>query len=219
MRILITRAVFAEAREPESNESFELLIPDIHVEKRPLDSDVSQRLLGKRRLIKSHTLEGFEAHRMVYVFRRPEDSLISAYFQAMGRPESQERVQQKGPDRYCIDRMPLWNAHMELALSLDCDDQVYMAAYEDMKRDTQAVLGPVLAFLGLTVSAANIAQAVKETEFSKLQKQYPSETRPMFRKGIIGDAKNHLKEETLAKIESESGGLYNAACAKLRYSL
>ena len=219
MRLLITHALFADAGRDPRDKSFEKLIPDIHVDSRSMDAPIVQKLLGDHRIIKSHILDRFTKYKMIYIFRRPEDSFISSYFQALGRSDPENLAREMGPDWFCLNRMEKWANHVTLANTTADHGDVFMVCYEDMLDHTVPILKGVMEFLECQVEQASLQAAVQQTEFSKLQRKYPNGERPMFRKGVKGDARNHLTKKTLDTIEYELGNIYRVAHSKVRYEI
>ena len=95
---------------------------------------------------------------------------------------------------------------------------VYTTSFEKLKNDFNRETAAIADYLGLTVSASEI-EAIKEgTSLARQQKERGEEDKPeherFFRKGIIGDWKNHFTPELLAdleQIQSEGFGVLDRA--------
>lgn len=72
----------------------------------------------------------------------------------------------------------------------------FFSSYESLKTDGPGELRRIAGFLGLEAEDDSIENALRDTQFEKLQKA----SRGHLRKGIIGDWKNHLANADVARL-------------------
>ena len=70
-------------------------------------------------------------------------------------------------------------------------DQIHIVKYEDLKKDRESAIQQILEFLGADDSQQAINQVIEKTDFKRLKKD---QNDSFFRKGIIGDWKNHFND-------------------------
>jgi Sulfotransferase domain. len=94
-----------------------------------------------------------------------------------------------------------WSEHVESWANAK-EIEVHMVRYEDMKRNALETFKNAIDFIGLNKSDQEILDSIEKSDFKKLKKQEdetgfrekPSGMKSFFRKGEIGDWKNHLSE-------------------------
>ncbi|MCK5361009.1 MAG: sulfotransferase [Gammaproteobacteria bacterium] len=90
------------------------------------------------------------------------------------------------------------------------NNQAMLIRYEDLWSEPQLHTKRLLQFLGVEDSDESIEFCLEKTDFSKLSggRTRGTENRGSFyRKGIIGDWKNHLKHDTLVEVELYCGAM------------
>jgi hypothetical protein len=99
---------------------------------------------------------------------------------------------------------------------------VYITSFEKLKNDFDRETAAIADYLGLTVSASDIEAIKEKTSLARQQKDRGEEDKPeherFFRKGIIGDWKNHFTPELLTdleQIQSEGFGVLD----RVRYDV
>jgi hypothetical protein len=103
-----------------------------------------------------------------------------------------------------------WSRHVE-SWANATELEVHLIRYEDMKLDPLNTFTKAVEFIGLDCSSAQIKEAVGKSDFSILReqeeklgfKERPEKTTSFFRKGQVGDWKNHLSEEQVQKLVSD----------------
>ena len=95
-----------------------------------------------------------------------------------------------------------------LKLAKEKPHQVLIVRYEDLKLKPQSTLSLVLKFLGLKHTKKAVDKCLKDNSFEKLTGgRKPGELDPksFFRKGIIGDWRNHFSEENIKVFKKMAG--------------
>jgi estrone sulfotransferase len=154
--------------------------------------------------------------RFIYLYRNPEDALMSFYYFKLRYPGSSNAAEQ-GPDAFCIREFSQWVDHVSQALSYNADgNSVYLIRYEDLHGATEQVLVDLWNWLEIPMPREVCFRATNHMEFSKLQElESRSNTNTsghqFFRKGQIGSAANELKKETIEQIRDESALVLRSA--------
>ncbi|XP_006823353.1 sulfotransferase 1C2-like [Saccoglossus kowalevskii] len=173
------------------------------------------------RLIKSHLpFDYFPKHaksddkekrcKVIYVTRNPKDSCVSLFHMICGYQvlQSDDRAWNKFT-RDFIDGEVVYGSWLDHVISWrDNRDRVdvMFVTYEQMKADFQTVLSTVAEFINRPVDDETIEKVTESCEFEELRQHgkdkvaipkvfYDSKKAPFFRKGIVGDWKNHFTQE------------------------
>lgn len=87
--------------------------------------------------------------------------------------------------------------------------QVHVTSFEGLKENFADEVRKIGAFLGRVPDPQRIASLAEGTRIDTLRRKYNDDKAlPFFRKGIVGDWKNHFDDRMLADIRAiESGGL------------
>jgi len=170
----------------------------------------SEDVSGRNFLSKNHISE--RAHRdlvlnneNVYIFdieRDPRDVVVSRYFHECFRNDYKSGFHRFYWD---IGRRMVANLSGYHALWRDAGPRSYVSSYELLHNDFEAEVARIGAILGQQIDADQ-ARAIREkTSLKRLRKDYENEPRfegeKFFRKGQIGDWKNHFDDVLLADIE------------------
>lgn len=105
-----------------------------------------------------------------------------------------------------------WSSHVE-SWTTQSDVRILVVRYEDMHRDTFNTFSKALDFLNVPYDEHTVRQAINNSQFARLQqseqqdgfKESAAPNRPFFRKGIIGDWQNVLKEQQIKRIITQHG--------------
>jgi len=170
---------------------------------------------------------GRGARRALYVLRDPRDVAVSYAFYSgsdttaaiewMNDPEFTIR----SPGLTIPQRLNDWSGHVRSWIE-QRDVPVHVIRYEDLHANPVAVLRDTLAFLGATFDDEEeaheaIARAVEYSDFVRLQQQEKERgfceqrdgTQPtsekFFRRGRVGDWRNHLSRSHVQCIEDAHG--------------
>lgn len=88
-------------------------------------------------------------------------------------------------------------------------DICLQVSYEQLHEAPEACLESAFRFLGVNADASIVQQCIEEASFKKLSGREPGqeEKTSFFRKGIVGDWKNHLDVADTAIFMREAGAL------------
>lgn len=166
--------------------------------------------------------ELFLAHEDVYVFnikRDLKDSLVAHFYHlirqgklsdAFAKPERRR----EGFTKY-YQRLGRFKAQQIITYHRVWDapsPRVYVSSFERLKTDFEGEVRRIGLFVGFDFSAEDIAELKRKTSIQTLQKARGYDKLPehkrFFRKGLVGEWREHFDEATLADIENiEANGL------------
>jgi len=174
------------------------------------------------RLLKSHNIRDLRGRRMIYLFRRPADALVSLFHL---RTRKRDLPAHTSLEEFCREALPDWCEHMRLGLEhfAAFPGRTHLIAYEQLKADAPATLWRVARFVGLETSDGVIAAAVEACEFEHLRAREQGRkpliaAKGFFRKGTVGGGAEELDPELLEEIERVAGGLYRDAFDRAQQS-
>lgn len=153
----------------------------------------------------------------IYFIRNPLDVLVSfAYHSA--RPVSKMIKSIHNSDYAFCDKndklsnqlrqlLGSWSDHVK-SWTRQTEIPVHVMRYEDMIADTFSTFKKAIEFLNLENSDQQIKQAIKKSSFSVLAEQESNDgfkekmikSKAFFRKGQVGDWRNHLNEQETQEI-------------------
>lgn len=87
-------------------------------------------------------------------------------------------------------------------------DQVIIVRYEDMKSEPERTLMRALSHLGVDHSKESVNRCIQENSFEKVaggRKPGEADSTCFFRKGIVGDWRNHFSPENISVFKEISG--------------
>ena len=152
------------------------------------------------------------AHDNLYVFnisRDVRDVLVSYYYHLL-----RERRIREGFDRFywLLGRYKAYQIQQYHAVWDIGTPNIYVTSFEKMKSDFAAETAAMADFLGLALTDEKVAFIQEETSLARQQKERGEDDKPeherFFRKGIIGDWKNHFTVEQLEDLQKiEADGL------------
>lgn len=190
------------------------MMPDLHAH--APDSAVSGEWGMTRRIFKSHNLLDLRGRRIVYVVRRPTDSLVSYYHLHLRRLEWNHIVA-SGVDDFCRKNIDGWCGHVAMALEFQRKNpaEILFVTYERLLNRGTAELARCAAFLGLAGAEPNFAAAIERCSFERLRKKEelnPKNTKEFFyRKGREGSGREELNEATVRLISERGDRWYEKA--------
>jgi len=158
----------------------------------------------------------------VYVFdieRDPKDVIVSHYFHESFRNGYEGSFE----DFYWnVGRFDVAKLSRYHALWRDSGPQVYISSYEKLHTDFAVEVRRIAGVLGVSLTDPQIDAMRERTSIKSLRKNYESEPRfegeKFFRKGTIGDWKNHFDDAMLADIRRvEERGIGPIDLTYLRY--
>ncbi|ADZ90526.1 sulfotransferase domain-containing protein [Marinomonas mediterranea] len=155
--------------------------------------------------------------RVVYVVRNPLDVAVS--FSYHNSTNLDRAILNLNSDTFCLcdsnqmisnqvrQTLRSWSTHARSWLEQD-SFQVLAIRYEDMKHFPVETFTQVATFLNIPHNKKSILNAIQTCSIEKLQQQEeqhgfrekPPKAERFFRKGMVGDWKNHLSEEQTNQI-------------------
>ncbi|XP_037543094.1 sulfotransferase 6B1 [Nematolebias whitei] len=135
------------------------------------------------------------------VFRNPKDTLVSYYHFSNNNPV----LPAMKWDSFFNDFMSgnvAWGSYFDHALAWEKrmdDPHVMVVTYEELKQDLSAGVRQISTFFGFSLTDAQIQQITEASSFSAMKassdKSHSNMGNVFFRKGEVGDWKNHFTPE------------------------
>ena len=192
-------------------EPYYFLSGALYTEDKALRNITSGDLPGREKtaysmVIKTHELPATNFHltdKVIFLMRDPRDVAVSAYFMYRVIIEEDTNRSLKNKIFYLIHRSKL-TSFMHTALkwrkffrtwTARKDISLYAVRYEDLLTDTEKTLKGILFYLEVSVPDSLLQEAIQKFSFENLSGRKRGEednANPTFRKGIIGDYKNHF---------------------------
>lgn len=161
---------------------------------------------------------------VVLMIRDPRDQLISRVFhiKRVGTHRWSEELADSSLDEaimLCIEGrngLPGTRTMIELTQSwLESDFELVSVRYEDLLENTEKEFGRVLSYLNIELPNGLITTVIERNQFERLsggrkfwrpvRKQGQADPDSHFRKGIVGDWKNYLKESHKSRFKEVAG--------------
>lgn len=156
----------------------------------------------------------FAQCRIVYLFRAPEDVLVSLFH--LQRKVKYIEKSQFGIDEFCRAHLPYWIEN--LAGYLRASDEgapIYFVSYEAMVRDPAANLAGILRWLEMPHDAQIVERAVAHMQFENLRaredRSAPGNSEYSLRRGKSGAGIEELQPQTRCDIREASSVLLKQA--------
>ncbi|KAM4693517.1 sulfotransferase 6B1-like [Discoglossus pictus] len=148
--------------------------------------------------------------KMLVVFRNPKDTAVSLFHFHNSNPTLptysswdtffQDFINGKVCLGSYFDHALQWNKHIE-------DETVFIITYEEMKQDLKAAVQKISNFLRIPLSEEQIQQIAEKGTFASMKENAKDTHGPMgnviFRKGDIGDWKNHFSEAQSQEVDAK----------------
>jgi hypothetical protein len=152
--------------------------------------------------------------RYLYLYRTPEDALVSLFHLYL-REKYIRSKSGRDIDLFCLEALPSWIEHLKSYLdALDEGVDIHLVFYDQLLRQTTAVLRDALTWLGVPHTDAILNHADANMQFGKL-KAMEAKTLdgriPFFRRGSDGSGSLELKPETLSKIREATKHQFSRA--------
>lgn len=148
----------------------------------------------------------------IYLIRNPLDVAVSySDFRDRSVDRTIQLMHQSGrvldrPKDAAYEAVGSWSEHV--ASWTRPNDRVHIMRYEDMLADSLKMFSGLVQFLRMDVSPERVAKAVAESSFDNLRSveeatgfsERPTETGRFFRSGKVGEWRDRLTEEQVARI-------------------
>jgi len=156
-----------------------------------------------------HTHPSFHRCRHLYLYRNPEDALVSLYHHHLQEDLVVENsAKWIGPakiDEFCRRTLPAWIDHASGYLAATQEGlSIYFASYEGLLTDPTKVLGEVLRWLGVSHTMPMLERAVSNMQFEKLK---ATNARDMGHHGRSGAGSLQLAGSTIEEIRGRTAPL------------
>lgn len=156
-------------------------------------------------------------YKAIYIVRNPLDVAVSISFHTS--VNFNKMIENMGDRNFCFSgnesrlqnqlrqKLLTWSEHVESWTSIK-DIEVLLVRYEDMKEKPLETFSKAVEFIGLNNTKEQIQRAINFSDFDKLKKQEeengfkekPRKMDSFFRKGQIGDWREHLTKDQVNKI-------------------
>ena len=150
----------------------------------------------------------------VYIFRSPEDALVSFYRYHLREENLKDKVR-RGQDYFCRTHVRDWMANAaSYARAAQHGAEVFFVSYEGLLDQTGPVLSGILDWLGVDYQEAMVQRAVSHMQFGNLrmEAERARASRGEFSgRGGPGAGAAELEAATLARIRKEAAGVMDQA--------
>jgi hypothetical protein len=154
----------------------------------------------------------FPKAKMLHITRDPRDVAVSMWFHGLRINPEEAKKEYVSPDVLALKLTDAWVQLLSSTrqFGVSFPGQYLEVKYESLQQDFAGTLRPLLTALGVDASDETIENCREQSSFKKLSggRDQGSENRQShFRKGVVGDWKNHLQEATITKIDEIAGDL------------
>lgn len=188
----------------QSEESDELLFKKVHDQYYYVDD--------KQALFPSEISKG-----VIYFIRNPLDVLVSFAYHSARPVDKMVKALNNSSYAFCDKNTKLqnqlrqilgsWSDHV-ISWTQQNEIPIHIMRYENMVMDTYNSFSDAVKFIGLNKTEEQIRKAIQKSDFNILSKQEKEsgfkekmiKSKSFFRKGEIGDWRNHLHEEVKNEI-------------------
>jgi hypothetical protein len=151
----------------------------------------------------------------LYLFRAPEDALISLFHYYDRRPQIRPQSV-PGTDAFCLERLPAWENNLASYLAAaEKGVPIFFVNYETLLKEPSANLAGVLRWMEIPHDASMVRRAVINMQFSKLRELEVRERLTQdglsFRKGASGGGRAELQAASMDEIVRRTSGLMERA--------
>ncbi|MBN1850764.1 MAG: sulfotransferase [Deltaproteobacteria bacterium] len=164
----------------------------------------NDRIIGSKNPIMIKSIEPypslFPQSKYIHIIRDGRDVVTSAWFNNLRG--NKEDTLCRWPDFHCFVEFGMreWVADMTKARSFGktYNERYLEVRYEDLHNNPNPILEKMLEFLGVDPSLESLGQCIQAGSFKSLshgRERGQEDRNAFFRKGIIGDWKNHFAPE------------------------
>ncbi|XP_025092461.1 sulfotransferase 1A1-like [Pomacea canaliculata] len=175
--------------------------------------------------------------RIIFVYRNPKDLLVSLYFHIKQMPGSSDLALQELEEAFLTGWTPFgsffnYMKEWDAFIKENPDLSIFKASYEDMKEDPVGSVRELSEFLGVNAPPELCAAIADACGFQKLKHAAetmkeisPHFSRPdnlpvqMFRRGEVGDWKNHLTVAQSERLDAAIKQQLDGCDFNFRYTL
>ncbi|XP_053730203.1 sulfotransferase 6B1 [Synchiropus splendidus] len=173
-----------------------------------LDQAPSPRILGTHLHPDNIPRDFFRKKtKMLVIFRNPKDTLVSYYHFSNNNPALPSQTWDSFYSDFMSGDVP-WGSyfHHAQAWNNQMDDpNVLFVTYEELKKNLTEGIGQISHFFGFGLTAEQVQKVSEDSTFSAMKKNAASTHHTMasviFRKGEVGDWKNHFSSEQKEKLD------------------
>jgi len=154
----------------------------------------------------------FPKAKMLHITRDPRDVAVSMWFHGLRINPEEAKKEYVSPDELALKLTAAWVQLLSSTRQFagSCPEQYLEVKYESLQQDFAGTLRPLLTALGVDASDETIENCRQQSSFKKLsggRAQGSEDRQSHFRKGVVGDWKNHLQAATVKRINEIAGDL------------
>jgi hypothetical protein len=199
-------ADFYRSRVAERNTA--VRTPGVLLKSHDSFEELQARFWGKR----DRRAPSFQRCRHLYLYRSPEDALVSLYHYILRENLAGDGATRRGRsdiDAFCRQSLPGWIEHLSGYLAAAEDGvPIYFASYEQLLADPITVLGRTLQWMGVPHSGSMLKRAAMNMQFQKLKS---TDARDIGNHGCSGAGSIQLKASTIEFIRASTAQLVERA--------
>jgi Sulfotransferase family len=152
----------------------------------------------------------FPNAKFLHIVRDARDCAVSGWFHGLRTARDWTMRNFGSMDGYAVKHADYWAKELATAQAFTDKnpDRVRQIRYEDLAAETERVLADLLNFLGVDTGAAVVARCRAAASFETLSSGRAAGEENLdsfFRKGVAGDWRNHLSQETNAAMRMRAG--------------
>ena len=152
----------------------------------------------------------FPGMKYLHIIRDGRDVAVSGWFHNLRNEEINFKKRFPSFQAYAEGCARSWRMNIEKAREFGrrYPDRYFEFRYEDLQREPEATLEGILLFLGVDASPSMVEACLEAGSFQRLSKgrnRGEEDRCSFFRKGVVGDWKNHFDEPSVRGFAGEAG--------------